>query len=97
VPSDFVVTMCHDEQDTAGSALDGWTMHAQPPRRGQSFGPGLLSLICKAAECKLFEERSLTPACCETALQSLGRDQLPSTVLWHNNKQILFDDLRAHR
>ncbi len=30
VPSDFVVTMCHDEQDTAGSALDGWTMHAQP-------------------------------------------------------------------
>ena len=62
VPSDFVVTMCHDEQDTAGSALDGWTMHAQPPRRGQTFGPGLLSLICKAAECKLFEERSLTPA-----------------------------------
>jgi hypothetical protein len=62
VPSDFVVTMCHDEQDTAGSALDGWTMPAQPPRRGQMFGPGLLSLICKAAECKLFAERLLTPA-----------------------------------
>jgi hypothetical protein len=62
VPSDFVVTKCHDEQDTAGSVLDGWTMHAQPPRREKTFGPGLLSVICKAAECKLFEERLLTPA-----------------------------------
>jgi hypothetical protein len=62
VPSDFVVTKCHDDKDTAGSVLDGWTMHVQPSEREKTFGPGLLSVICSAAECKLFQERSLTPA-----------------------------------
>ncbi len=62
VPSDFVVTKCHDEQDTSGTVLDGWTMHSEPGRREKTFGPGLLSVICSAAECKLFEERQLTPA-----------------------------------
>jgi hypothetical protein len=62
VPSDFVVTKCHDEQDTSGTVLDGWTMHAEPKQREKTFGPGLLSVICTAAECKLFEERQLTPA-----------------------------------
>mgnify|MGYP000373527579 CR=1 FL=1 len=62
VPSDFVVTKCHDDQDTAGSVLDGWAMLAEPARREKTFGPGLLSMICKAAESKLFEERPLTPA-----------------------------------
>jgi hypothetical protein len=70
-PSDFVVTKCHDEQDTAGTVLDGWSMSDQPPQREKIRSQGLLSVICTAAECKLFEERPLTLA--ETTVLGIYR------------------------
>jgi hypothetical protein len=68
VPSDFTVTKCHDEKDTAATALDGWSMAAPPTERSAPLSTGLLGGISKALEIEIFQERSLTPA--ETAALS---------------------------
>jgi hypothetical protein len=77
VPSDFTVTKCHDEQDTAATLLDGWSMTAPPTERSELLQPGLLGGICKALESQIFQERSLTVA--ETAALSTYKLKHTST------------------
>jgi hypothetical protein len=62
VPSDFTITKCHDEQDTAATLMDGWSMVAPPTERSAPLLPGLIGGIGRALESQIFQERTLTPA-----------------------------------